>query len=114
MWAYNVRCGTPNSMSSYPVKSFIQNDPKYPVKGAVKEPGLAAQKHAIKWLRKSEKHLTKYDKAGLERLGKLIEDINTIALGDWINSAPDSPMIWTFEAGWTKLCVEFWREWEGT
>jgi hypothetical protein len=110
-WKYMVRCGTPGSIGAYPATSFVAKDPKYPVKGAVKEPGLAAQKHAIKWLRKSQTHLTKFDQAGLDRLGKLIEDLNSVALGDWINSSDEAPMIWTLDAGWTTLCVELWREW---
>lgn len=113
VWRYQVRCGTPGSMDSYPIKSFIQLNPQYPIKGAVKNPAQSAQKHAVKWLRKSEKHLAKFDLAGLERLNKLIEDLNSTALGDWVNSSVDSPMIWTFDAGWTKLCVELWRESDG-
>lgn len=113
MWRYHVRCGTPGSIESYPITTFVGKDPKYPVKGAVKEPGLAAQKHAIKFLNKSKTHLGKFDPDGLERLGKLIEDINETTLGDWVNSSPDSPMIWTFDAGWGKLAVMMWREHHG-
>ena len=99
---YVVRCGTPNSMTSYPTKRFDDRDSK----GAQNN----ARNYARRWLRKSEKHLRRFDPDGLKRLQAAIDDVGMIGFGEWCNAGADNPLRFTTDIGVTKLCCEFWTE----
>ncbi len=97
---YVGQFGTPNSMDHPLTKHRIIEGDK-PMR-------------LVTWARRKltecEPYCRRFEPTAADRLVSAKDEMSSITIGDWAQSSRQQPLRWTIDVGWTKVCVEMWKE----